>query len=108
MSARTRRISALVSYQLRSAQTHQVSLVSNLTQMSPIFQERLAGISSRLYGLGVPDSVQAAYKMVYGAVSRQATLLSFVDTFHWIVFMCVLCAPAAFLFEKGRKKLEPH
>ncbi|MCX5795495.1 MAG: DHA2 family efflux MFS transporter permease subunit [Elusimicrobia bacterium] len=97
-------IASLVAMNLRRAQVHQVALVSNLTQTSPMFQDRLAGLSATLGNLGVPASLQAAYAMVYGTVLRQALLLSFMDVFRFLVFICLVCVPLAFVFERGRRQ----
>jgi DHA2 family multidrug resistance protein len=98
-------ISALIAMQQRMAQTHQVALVAHLTQTSPVFQERLGGMTSALSGLGVPAAAQTAYQMVYGIVVRQATLLSFMDTFRWLAFISALCAPLAIVFHCARKEV---
>jgi len=95
-------IASLVAMNLRHAQMHQVTLVSHLTPTSPLFQERLSGITANLSGLGVPAAAQAAYAMVYGTVLRQAMLLSFMDVFRILVFICLVCVPLAFVFQRGR------
>ncbi|MCX5787358.1 MAG: DHA2 family efflux MFS transporter permease subunit [Elusimicrobia bacterium] len=97
-------IAALVAMNLRRAQVHQVTLVSHLTPTSLLFQDRLAGLSSTLGDLGVPASMQAAYGLIYRTVLRQAMLLSFMDVFRALVCICLVCAPLAFLFERGRRR----
>jgi len=95
-------ISVMITMQQRMAQTHQVTLVSHLTQTSVLFHDRLSGITSTLDGLGVAGATQAAYKVIYGMVLRQATLLAFLDTFRWLTFIAAVCAPLAFIFQRGR------
>jgi DHA2 family multidrug resistance protein len=97
-------IASLVAMNLRRAQVHQVTLVSHLTPTSPLFQDRLGRLTATLSGMGVPAAAQAAYQMVYGTVLRQAMLLSFMDVFRFLVFMCAVCVPLAWLFERGRRK----
>ena len=97
-------IASLVAMNLRRAQVHQVSLVSNLTQTNVLFQERLAGLSATLGDLGLPSSLQAAYQMVYGTVQRQALLLSFLDVFRFLVMVCLVCIPLALVFQRGRRR----
>jgi len=96
-------ISIMIAMQQRLAQTHQLALVSHLTQMNPLFQERLHAFASMLEGRGVPNSIQAAYGMMYGAVRKQATLMAFADTFRSLAFLAAVCAPMAFFFKKSRK-----
>ena len=97
-------IASLVAMNLRRAQVHQVTLVSHLTPTSPLFQDRLAGISATLGNLGVGNPLQAAYQMVYRGVLQQAMLLSFMDVFRTLVFICLLCAPLAWIFQRGRRR----
>jgi DHA2 family multidrug resistance protein len=97
-------IASLVAMNLRRAQVHQVTLVSHLTPTSPLFQERLSGMTATLSGLGVPAAAQSAYAMVYATVLRQAMLLSFMDVFRTLVFICLVCAPLAWVFQRGRRK----
>lgn len=100
-------IASLVAMNLRRAQVHQVTLVSHLTPTSLLFQDRLAGVSATLGNLGVPGSMQAAYGLIYGTVLRQAMLLSFLDVFRTLVCICLVCAPLAFIFERGRRGRAP-
>ena len=97
-------IASLVAMNLRRAQVHQVTLVSHLTPTSPLFQDRLASISATLGNLGVGEPLQAAYQMVYRGVLQQAMLLSFMDVFRTLVFICLLCAPLAWIFQRGRRR----
>ncbi len=97
-------IASLVAMNLRRAQVHQVTLVSHLTPTSPLFQDRLASISATLGNLGVGEPLQAAYQMVYRGVLQQAMLLSFMDVFRILVFICLLCAPLAWIFQRGRRR----
>ena len=96
-------IASLVAMNLRRAQVHQVTLVAHLTPMSPLFQSRWGALSTALARLGVPASAHAAYHMIYGMVLQQAMLLSFMDVFRFIVFLCAVCAPAVLLFERRRR-----
>jgi MFS transporter, DHA2 family, multidrug resistance protein len=96
-------IASLVTLSLRRAQTHQVTLVSHLTQMNTFFQDRLAAVASHLGALGV-SSPQAAYQLIYGSVLRQAMLMSYVDIFRLLVLICAFCAPLAFFFRRGRAR----
>lgn len=97
-------IAAMVAMNLRRAQVHQVTLVSHLTPNSPLFQNSLNGLTSTLSQIGTPDAAQAAYKMVYGMVQQQAMLLSFMDVFRAMAFICVLCTPLAWVFEHRRRR----
>jgi DHA2 family multidrug resistance protein len=88
----------------RGAQVHQAAMVAHLTPYDPAFQQRLGQMAAR-GGAGV--ATQQAYAGIYGILVRQATLLSYIDIFRVLSFLCVLCVPAALLFERVKKKPGP-
>jgi DHA2 family multidrug resistance protein len=40
-------------------------------------------------------------------VARQAMVLSYIDNFRMLAFLCFLCVPAVFLFKRVRAKKGP-
>jgi len=93
----------------RGAQVHQAAMVSHLTPYDPVFQERVqqmtGGFAAR--GGGSALATQQAYGSLYGILVRQATLLSYIDVFRVLSSLCVICVPAALLFERVKKKPGP-
>lgn len=88
----------------RGAQIHQAALVSHLTPYEPAFQERLRQIGGGLAARGGAMSSPQAYAGIYGTLVRQATVLSYIDIFRVLSFLCLLCIPATLLFERVKKK----
>jgi DHA2 family multidrug resistance protein len=89
----------------RGAQTHQAAMVAHLTPYDPAFQERvhqLAGAAATP-GVSAAPSVQT-YGAIYGTLVKQATLMSYIDNFRLLAFLCVLCIPAVFLFKRVKSK----
>jgi DHA2 family multidrug resistance protein len=85
----------------RGAQIHQAAMVSHLTPYDPAFQQRLGQMATRgSAGLGA----QQAFAGIYATLVRQAMLLSYIDIFRVLSFLCLLCVPATLLFERVRKK----
>jgi DHA2 family multidrug resistance protein len=78
-------------------------MVSHLTPYDPVFQERLHQLSGTAPGSAVVGS-QQAYAGIYGTLVRQATVLSYIDIFRLLAFLCVLCIPATLLFERVKAK----
>ena len=37
-------------------------------------------------------------------VARQSMVLSYIDNFRMLAFLCLLCVPAVFLFKRVRAK----
>ena len=85
----------------RGAQAHQAMMVSHLTPYDPAFQQRVDQMTAR------GASAQQAYAGIYGTLVRQATVLSYIDIFRVLAFLCLLCVPAAILFERVKKKSGP-
>jgi DHA2 family multidrug resistance protein len=85
----------------RGAQVHQAMMVAHLTPYDPALQQRVGAMAAR----GV--ATQQAYAGIYGTLVRQATLLSYIDIFRVLSFLCLLCVPATLLFERVKKKAGP-
>ncbi len=85
----------------RGAQAHQALMVSHLTPYDPAFQQRVGAMAAR------GATTQQAYAGIYGTLVRQATLLSYIDIFRVLAFLCLLCVPATILFERVKKKSGP-
>jgi DHA2 family multidrug resistance protein len=102
-------IAAVTTMLARGAQAHQSAIASHLTPYDPVFQERLRQIAAAigLRGGGTGGAMQQALASVYGVVLRQSMLMSFIDNFRLLSFMCLLCVPAALLFKKVRARGGP-
>ena len=89
----------------RGAQAHQAALVSHLTPYDPVFQERVRQLSGGWAGrVGSTVGMQQAFAGIYGTLVKQATVLSYIDIFRMLSFLCLLCIPATLLFERVKKK----
>jgi MFS transporter, DHA2 family, multidrug resistance protein len=94
-------ISAVITYLVRSAQRHQVLLVSHLTPYDTAYRQYLGGIQKALTPLGgVVQANRQAYGVMYGILLQQSTLLAFVDTYRWMAVAVVLCIPVVLLMKK--------
>ena len=97
-------IAAVTTMLARGTQTHQAAMVAHLTPYDPAFQERvhqLAGAATP--GVSAAPSAQT-YGAIYGTLVKQATLLSYIDNFRLLAFLCLLCIPAVFLFKRVKSK----
>jgi MFS transporter, DHA2 family, multidrug resistance protein len=98
-------ISAVTTMLSRYAQTHQNMMVGHLTPYDPAFTQRL-GDFHRFFSSSSNSvtALQQAYGAVYGTLVKQATLLSYVDSFRILAFLSLLCIPTVFLFKKIKLK----
>lgn len=97
-------IAIVTTFLARGAQIHQAAMVSHLTPYDPAFQERMKQIAGGLGAAGSTTASQQAYAGIYGTLVRQATVLSYIDVFRMLSFLCIICIPAVFLFERVKKK----
>ena len=74
----------------------------NINPYDPQVQQRVREIAGILPGAGAGDG--PAYGIIYGMVARQAMVLSYIDNFRMLAFLCLLCVPAVFLFKRVRAK----
>lgn len=89
----------------RNAQVHQAMLLSHLTPYDPAFQQRLNELSSGLAAHSDPvTATHAAYGMIYQTVLAQANLLSYLDAFRLLAFLCLLACAAPLFFAKVRAR----
>ena len=85
----------------RNAQVHQAMLLSHLTPYDAAFQQRLHELTSGLAAHSDPiTATQTAYGVIYQAVVEQANLLSYLDAFRLLAFLCLLACLAPLFFAK--------
>jgi DHA2 family multidrug resistance protein len=97
---------ALVTTMLaRRAQFHQVHLVEHLTPFDRNFQLSLPQISQMLQDKGLIPSLsdQGSLGLLYHQLIREASMLSFNDTFYLLSAMMMLILPLVLLMKKGKE-----
>lgn len=93
-------ISATTTYLVRSAQRHQVLLVSHLTPYDAAFQQRFNRMRAALGAvLGWPQAEGRAYAAMYGILLQQAYLAAYVDAYRWLAVGALLSVPALLLMK---------
>jgi DHA2 family multidrug resistance protein len=90
----------------RRNQFHQERLGSHLTPDNLIFRGTVNGISKQLEqsGMSAHDALNGAYGQVYENLQRQASTLSYIDTF-WLL---TIAAGTMFCMTFVLKKNDPH
>src|SRR5438270_2042748 len=98
-------IAAMTTLLSRQAQVHQAAIASHLTPYDPMFQQRVQQIQNALsHQMNPAMASQQAYATIYGTAVKQAMVMSYIDNFRILAFMCVLCIPAALLFKRVRAR----
>lgn len=89
----------------RWGSAHRVSLISHIGANDLNVQQRLTQITQMMRSKGTDSltSRNMAYSMIDNSVTRQATLLSYMDVFLWVGIVFVICVPFVLLFVKKSK-----
>lgn len=100
-------IAAITTFIANASQKYRVNLVSHLDANDFDVQQRLSGLKASFIAKGMtPDAaMNAAYKMLDLTVTKQATVLSYMDVFLYLGIAFLVCIPFI-LFIKERKSKE--
>src|SRR5262245_11325687 len=101
-------IAAVTTLLTRGTQAHQARLVTHLTPYDPAYQRWLEDTQAHLAPqVGATSAAPAALGLLYRMLVRQATLLSFLDTFRLLALLSLACLPLVFLFRRIRSRPTP-
>jgi DHA2 family multidrug resistance protein len=94
-------ISLVTAAQSRLAQVSQSTLASNVTAMNPIYASRLQHLQGVLLAAGSSpaQAAQQAQAMLYNEVLRQSAMVSYVDVFRILAWVCVALIPLMFFMK---------
>jgi len=89
----------------RFAQMHQYMMVGNLSDLNPVYVERVQSTAAGLAQY-FPQSVanQMAQSSLYGQLVQQSTLWAFMDSFRIFGLMCIVIIPLLLLIRSNRVK----
>ena len=98
-------IAAMTTMLARGGQAHQAAMVSHLTPYDPAFQQRMQQIQGALaHQMNPAAAQQQAYATIYGTAARQAMVMSYIDNFRILAFLCVICIPLVFFFKRVKAR----
>ncbi|MGN6639082.1 MAG: MFS transporter, partial [Mucilaginibacter sp.] len=93
----------------RQTQVHRYDLATHLNVNDLNVQQRVNQLAAGLMRRPGTDSItarQTAYAMLDGSLTRQATLLSYMDVFLWIGVLFLVFVPIVLIFiKKGQSKV---
>jgi DHA2 family multidrug resistance protein len=93
----------------RQAQIHQAQYVETLNPLNPNYNAAISGISHGLISRGVPaaEAGKVAGALLYRTLGRQASMLSYIDVFHVMMWMVFLCVPLVLLMRAPKPGAAP-
>src|SRR5581483_9067851 len=83
----------------RYSQAHQVFLVGHVSELNPVFQQRLGVLQGVFQGnFGPPDALLRAQASINNTVVQQVNYWAFVQLFYVIAWVCAICILGVLLF----------
>jgi MFS transporter, DHA2 family, multidrug resistance protein len=102
-------ISLVQAFIVNREQFHQSRWVENLSPLNPNYESGLNSIAQRLaeQGQAMVDATQAASAALYRNVLQQASMKSYIDCFHVLIYFVVAVIPLV-LFMRGSRRGRKH
>ncbi len=96
--------SAVTTILARRAQFHQAMLASHTHASNPLFQQSVASLAEQLRRAGAEHPQAQAYAQIYGAMRRQSSTLSYIDTFWLLGVAALVMFLLSFLLRKNNPR----
>lgn len=97
--------SLVATFLTRFAQVHQYMMVGKLSELNPVFVQKVQAAAAALSQYTSVDVAKymAMYSQ-YGTLIKQSTLWAFMDSFRIFGIACFLLIPLLFLFKKSKSR----
>jgi DHA2 family multidrug resistance protein len=102
-------IAIITTFITRFSQEHRVNLVAHLDGSKLEVQQRILQMQQAFMSKGFTpnEALNKAYQALDYSVTRQSTVLSYMDIFMYLGIMFLLCIPITFLIKRGKNKINP-
>lgn len=102
-------IALITTFITRFSQEHRVNLIAHLditkVELQTRIQQLQAGFVSK--GFTANEALAKAYQVIDFSVSKQSTVMSYMDIFMYLGIMFLVCIPIIFFIKKGKNKINP-
>lgn len=101
-------IAIITTFISRFGQQHRVDLVSHMDKASFEVQQRVHQLQQGFMAQGFSsnEALGKAYKILDLSVTKQATVLSYMDVFLYLGILFLLCIPFILLVKRGKGKVD--
>lgn len=101
-------IAIITTFISRFGQQHRVDLISHLNGVSFEVQQRVHQYQLKFMGNGfsASEALAKAHQLLDINVTRQATILSYMDVFMYLGILFLLCIPFILLVRRGKGKVD--
>ncbi|WP_295336152.1 MDR family MFS transporter [Flavobacterium sp.] len=102
-------IAIITTFLTRFGQEHRVNLIGYLDPTRVAVQEKISGLQNAFMAKGYSAEIalQKAYKVLELGVTKQSTVLSYMDVFLYLGVLFLFCIPFILLIKKGKNKVNP-
>lgn len=102
-------IAIITTFLARFGQEHRVNLIGYLDPTRVAVQEKIRGLQNAFMAKGYSAEIalQKAYKVMEMGVTKQSTVLSYMDVFLYLGVLFLFCIPFILLIKKGKNKVNP-
>lgn len=102
-------IAIITTFLARFGQEHRVNLIGYLDPTRVAVQEKIRGLQNAFIAKGYSTEIalQKAYKVMELGVTKQSTVLSYMDVFLYLGVLFLFCIPFILLIKKGKNKVNP-
>jgi len=102
-------IAIITTFLARFGQEHRVNLIGYLDPTRVAVQEKIRGLQNAFIAKGYSAEIalQKAYKVMELGVTKQSTVLSYMDVFLYLGVLFLFCIPFILLIKKGKNKVNP-
>lgn len=96
-------LSVVSTLQERLSQTHQFTMVGQLSPLNPEYRQRLTALKTVFEGrFSMPDALARARDTLYHTLLQQASYWAFMDIFFLLAIICAACVFGILFYEKPR------
>lgn len=102
-------IAIITTFITRFSQEHRVSLIAHLDMTRLEVQQRLQLLQQGFMSKGFTpnEALNKAYQAMDYSVTKQSTVLSYMDIFMYLGVMFLCCIPIIFFIKRGKNKINP-
>lgn len=102
-------IAIITTFISRFSQDHRANMVRHLDPSRPEVQQQIAGLQQSFMAKGFPsnEALAKAHQILDLSVTKQSTVLSYMDIFMYLGILFLCCIPFILLIKRGKSKIDP-
>lgn len=101
-------IAIITTFITRFGQQHRVGLLTHYDASRAEIQQRIVQLQQGFQAKGFTpnESLQKAYQVLDFSITKQSTVMSYMDIFMYLGILFLCCIPIVFLIKRGKNKVK--